>query len=87
MFVNNYSWPMRIADGNLRFMNGLLVTSVDPKQLNAAEIPAVVVSNETPVPGSHPDPIEAIRVRAETVSLILKDMMDRHPVRHWGINE
>ena len=78
---------MRILHGNLRFMNGLLVTYVDPKQLNAAETPAVVISNETPVHCSDSDPIEDIRVRAETVSLILKDMMDRHPTRHWGINE
>ncbi len=72
-------------------MDMLLVTYADPKQLNAAEPPVVAVSTaistDSPVLCSDPDPIEDIRVRAETVSLLLKDMMERQPTRHWGINE
>jgi hypothetical protein len=33
------------------------------------------------------DPLEDIRVRAETVSKLLKEIMDRGATRHWGINE
>ncbi|MGC9941392.1 MAG: hypothetical protein ABSE48_06125 [Verrucomicrobiota bacterium] len=68
-------------------MNGPLVISVDPKQLNAAVTAAIVASTDSPVSPPNSDPIEDIRVRAETVSSLLKDMMDRHPSRHWGINE
>ena len=68
-------------------MDMLLVTSANPKQLNAAETSAVVVSTDSTMLCSDTDPIEDIRVRAETMSLLLKDMMERHPTRHWGINE
>jgi len=68
-------------------MNVLLVTYVDPKQLTAATPPAVVVSNDSPALCSNLDPIEDIRIRAETVSSLLKDIMDFRPSRHWGINE
>jgi hypothetical protein len=31
--------------------------------------------------------IEAIHMRAETVTPLLKEILDFHPVPHWGINE
>jgi hypothetical protein len=64
-----------------------LVISLDPKQLSASEASVILASTDSPVPCPDADPIEDIRVRAETVSSILKDMMDRQPSRHWGINE
>lgn len=31
--------------------------------------------------------IEEIHMRAETVTPLLKEILDFHPVPHWGINE
>ena len=34
------------------------------------------------------DPLEDIRIRAETVSKVLQEIVDRRTTRrHWGINE
>ena len=63
-----------------------------PERLNAA-IPASVVATASitvfPSPAGpiNPDPLEDIRVRAETVSSLLKEIMDRGTMRHWGIND
>jgi len=31
--------------------------------------------------------IEEIHIRAETVTPLLRDILDFHPAPHWGINE
>lgn len=31
--------------------------------------------------------IEEIHERAETMTSVLKDILDHHPAAHWGINE
>ncbi len=31
--------------------------------------------------------IEEIHARADTMTSILKDILDHHPAAHWGINE
>jgi hypothetical protein len=56
-------------------------------------IPATVIATEdlavmpSPATESGSDPLEDIRVRAETVSALLKGIMDHGATRHWGINE
>ncbi len=34
-----------------------------------------------------PHEIKEIHVRAETMTSVLKDILDHHPTAHWGINE
>jgi hypothetical protein len=69
-------------------MDVIVVTSGDPAPLNAAVPPTIIVSKDAAAPlAPATDPMEDIRVRAETVSSLLKDMMNLPPTRHWGINE
>jgi len=75
-------------------MNQLANTNsnVFPGQFSATNPPPVVATGDlTALPslsGAYtPDPLEDIRVRAETVSILLKELMDRGSMRHWGINE
>jgi hypothetical protein len=42
--------------------------------------------NDATVPGEL-DEIEEIHVRAETMTSVLKDILDHHSAAHWGINE
>jgi hypothetical protein len=42
--------------------------------------------NDVPVPGEIEE-IEEIHVRAETMTSLLKGILDLHPAPHWGINE
>ena len=73
-------------------MKQALTLNAHPERLNAA-IPTnvVVASTLTSFSASSgsasADPLEDIRVRAETVSSLLKEIMDRGAMRHWGINE
>jgi hypothetical protein len=76
-------------------MSTSLVT-YDPKQLNALVPPVVAVpdnslalSSEMSVTLSGPiaDPMEEIRIRAETVSSLLREIIEQRPPLHWGINE
>jgi hypothetical protein len=72
-------------------MSTPLVTS-DPKLSNAAVSPAVAVPGHPLALSSKPDailsdPMEDIRVRAETISSLLREIIDQRPPRHWGINE
>ena len=72
-------------------MSMLLITSLDPKQLNAAVASTIVDLDNQPALSSKAeaslsDAMEDIRVRAETMSSLLRDIIDRPP-RHWGINE
>ena len=72
-------------------MSMLLRTSLNPKQLNAAAASTIVDLDNQPALSSQAeatlsDAMEDIRIRAETMSSLLRDMIDRPP-RHWGINE
>jgi hypothetical protein len=72
-------------------MSMLLITSLNPKQLNAAAASTMGdLDNLPPLPSKAEatlsDAMEDIRVRAETMSSLLRDIIDRPP-RHWGINE
>ena len=72
-------------------MNMLLGTSLNPKQLNAAAVSTIGDLDKLPSLSSQAettlsDAMEDIRVRAETMSSLLRDIIDRPP-RHWGINE
>lgn len=42
--------------------------------------------NDAPVQGEL-DEIEEIHVRAETITSVLKGILDHHSAAHWGINE
>jgi hypothetical protein len=72
-------------------MSTSLVTS-DPKLLNSPVFPVVAVP-EHPLAFSSQsemalsDPIEDIRVRAQTMSSVLREIIEQRPSRHWGINE
>jgi hypothetical protein len=68
-------------------MDALLVNSPEPKLLIRDTPDSLLVAADTapPVPAS--DPIEDIRVRAETVSSVLRDIINQPSMRHWGINE
>ncbi len=73
-------------------MKPLLMRHALPEQLNAAIPPHVVVPGELPAlpslsGASTPEAFEDIRVRAETVSTLLKEIVNQGTTRHWGINE
>ena len=73
-------------------MNELLITSVNPKPPVPVLTSATVGPEQLPVlpsesPTSSPDPREDIRVRAETVSSLLRGIPEYRPRRHWGIND
>lgn len=73
-------------------MNMLLVTSANPKQLNADMNSSIVGQNNLLAFYSEPDailsdPMKDIQIRAETVSSLLKEIIACCPPRHWGINE
>ena len=73
-------------------MNQPSMLNALPERLNAA-IPTNVIatSDLTALPfpsgSTNPDPLEDIRIRAETVSKLLREIMDRGAARHWGIND
>jgi len=74
-------------------MKPTLTFKVLPEPLNHAAIPSSVIAAHEPA--ALPSPadttishaLEDIRVRAETVSTLLKGIMDQGASRHWGINE
>ena len=73
-------------------MKPLLMRHALPEQLNAAIPSHVVVPSELPAlpslsGASTPEAFEDIRVRAETVSTLLKEIVNQGTTRHWGINE
>jgi hypothetical protein len=73
-------------------MKQLLTTNALPAQMDAVIPPTVLATANLPalpsVSGaSVPDALEDIRVRAETVSNLLKEIMDHGVTRHWGIND
>jgi hypothetical protein len=73
-------------------MKQALTLNAFPERLNAANPASVVAVSAiavfpSPSSSASPDPLEDIRVRAETVSTLLKEIMDRGAMRHWGINE
>jgi hypothetical protein len=64
----------------------------DPKQLNKLMPPMVAVPDNSPGSSSDThltlsDPIEDIRIRAHTVSALLREIIEQRPPVHWGINE
>ena len=73
-------------------MKQSLTLNALPERLNAA-IPTNVIATSdltalsSPSGATNPDPLEDIRVRAETVSNLLKEIMDHGSMRHWGIND
>jgi hypothetical protein len=72
-------------------MKPLLMRQALPEQLNAAIPPSAMVTGELPpLPlsgASAAEAFEDIRVRAETVSTLLKEIVNERTTRHWGINE
>jgi hypothetical protein len=63
-----------------------------PERLNAAIPTSVIVTSDlttlpSPTGSMNPDPLEDIRIRAETVSKLLKEIMNHGTTRHWGIND
>jgi hypothetical protein len=63
-----------------------------PERLNAAIPTSVIATSDfttlpSPTGSMNPDPLEDIRIRAETVSKLLKEIMNHGTTRHWGIND
>ena len=74
-------------------MNALLMTSANPKLLadGVKLFPFVADNNESLEQHHGLEPhqlytIEEIHVRAETVTPLLKEILDYQPVPHWEIN-
>ncbi len=69
-----------------------MVFNALPERLNAA-IPTNVIATSdlttspSPTDKTIADPLEDIRIRAVTVSKLLKEIMDHGAARHWGIND
>jgi hypothetical protein len=75
-------------------MNTQLITYTNPKSLpdGVKLFPVVAADNESPEHrhDSEATPhytIEEIRLRVETVSPLLQEMLDHQPADHWGIND
>ena len=73
-------------------MKQTLTGKVLPEPLHAANLTSVIATGDltalnAPAGETISDPLEAIRVRAETVSTLLREIMDHGATRHWGINE
>ncbi len=73
-------------------MNQTLTYKVLPEPLNAANPTSVIATGDltalpSPTDETISDPLEDIRIRAETVSTLLREIMDHGATRHWGINE
>jgi hypothetical protein len=61
-----------------------LLTEVVP---HSSAVEAVMLLHHAdPMPGEL-ESIEEIHVRAETMTSLLKDILDYQPATHWGINE
>ena len=74
----------------LNRMSATLVRPEEPKLLAASEDGAVSNSLLEHRHDSGPDhlyTVEEIHIRAETVTPLLREILDFHPVAHWGINE
>ncbi len=75
-------------------MNALPITSANLESLaDSVKLFPVVAENDNPLEDHHGlEPhqfytIEEIHVRAETVTPLLKEILDHQSVSHWGINE
>ena len=70
----------------------MLHASEQPKQL-AESLPVNLVPKGQVPPGQTESPevfssyIEEIHNRAETISPLLQELLDRRPPPHWGLNE
>jgi hypothetical protein len=69
-----------------------MMFSALPERLNAAIPTSVIATSDltalpSPTGSTNPDPLEDIRIRAETVSKLLKEIMNHGTTRHWGIND
>lgn len=61
-----------------------LLTKVVP---DSSAVETIVLShNAEPLPGEL-DTIEEIHTRAETVTSLLKSILDYQPATHWGVND
>jgi len=65
-------------------MNTMLIKYTNPKALSDVEKP--LEHRHTSKTG-HAYTVEAIRIRVETVTPLLRDMLDSQSVDHWGIND
>jgi hypothetical protein len=75
-------------------MNTQLITYSDPKSLtDGAKLFPVVADNNKFSEHLHDSEgkphftVEEIRLRADTVSPLLQEMLDNRPPEHWGIND
>jgi hypothetical protein len=71
-------------------MNATLVKPEEPKLLAASEDGAVSNSLSQHRHETEPEhlyTIEEIHIRAETVTPLLREILDFHPAPHWVINE
>ena len=64
--------------------NVKLLTGVVPHSRRVEAV--VLVHHGEPMPGEV-ESIEDIHMRAETITSLLKDILDYRPAPHWGINE
>jgi len=74
-------------------MNAAINISSGPKLLADPTNPALIITAGTP-PKHCPAPehlphctVETIRERAETMTPLLKEILEHWPTDHWGLNE
>ncbi len=71
-------------------MMNAIFTSMNVKLL-ADRAPIHSIPRNVPAPGENLrnefNVIEAIHIRAETMTSLLKGILDFHPPTHWGLNE
>jgi hypothetical protein len=69
-------------------MNAAINISSGPKLLADPTNPVLMaVTTNTPPEHLPHCTVETIRERAETVTPLLKEILDHWPTEHWGINE